>query len=141
MALTKYVASRSLPLLLQVCFLSLWTWWWSSLALHLRRKGLVSCLYTTCQPGVQRQSNRYACYVISSATAPRATFLQPHIAILNANVYGTCQPRVNHIHYPLHKRYQILHNWPPLLCNSWNKSRIGMTPDPSSSSEGCGPPD
>ena len=29
----------------------------------------------------------------------------------------------------------------PWLCNSWNKSRIGMTPDPSSSSEGCGPPD
>ena len=101
----------------------------------------MSCLYATCAAAARSAAPIKSLHVmvlcnIQCHSAARYIPATTHrdISILNANVYGTCQPRVNHIHYPLHKRYQ-------LLCNSWHKSRIGMTPDPSSSSEGCGPPD
>ena len=106
--------------------------------LHLRRKGLVSCLYATCAAAARSAAPIKSLHVmvlcnIQCHSAARYIPATTH-RDTECELYGTCQPLVNHIHYPLHKRYQ-------LLCNSWHKSRIGMTPDPSSSSEGCGPPD
>ena len=115
----------------------------------------MSCLYATCAAAARSAAPIKSIHVMMlrnihchsaaryiPATARRDKYLRSAGYICwRANKKKT-RTRTVHVNHELNiVRYRKLHNWTPLLRNSWHKSRMGMTPDPSSSREGAGPPD